>query len=137
MPDVFTAWDSTPITEYYMDIRRKNIVNLLIADYVDKNRQALQTRYPDFTTFDKEFVVDTNLMRDFSDLATKEGVKKNENQYSLSGNLIKSQIRSLIAEKLFDVTSSVAVLNEYDREVLKAVEVIKNTALFVKLKIDH
>jgi carboxyl-terminal processing protease len=137
MPDVFTAWDSTPITEYYKDIRRKNIVNLLIGDYVDKNRQTLQVRYPDFKTYDKEFVVDTNLMRDFSDLALKEGVKKNEKQYSLSENLIKNQISSLIAEKLFDVTSSVAVLNEYDREVLKAVEVIKNTALFDKLKIQH
>ncbi len=135
MPDVFIPWDSTPITDYYMDLRRKNVVNLFVSDYVDKNRTELQKDYPDFDTFDKEFFAGETFMTDFRKEADKAGVKFDEKQYDLSLELIKSQIKSLIAQKLWDINASYRVINEYDKEVLKALGVIQDDSLFDQLKI--
>jgi len=136
MPDVFTAWDSTPITDYYLDLRRKNVINLFVGDYVDQNRSSLQKNYPDFKSFNQNFQVDDAFMVDFFALAEKDSVKKDEKQYKLSERLIKSQLKALIAQKLWDVTSFFNVVNQNDAEVLKAVEVIGNDGLFKKYQIQ-
>jgi carboxyl-terminal processing protease len=136
MPDVFTAWDSTPITDYYLDLRRKNVINLYIGDYVDQNRTTLQKNYPDFKTFNQNFQVDDAFMNNFFAQAEKEGVKKDEKQYPLSEKIIKSQMKALIAQKLWDVTAFFNIINQNDNEVIKAVEVIQNDVLFKKYQIQ-
>ena len=136
MPDVFTAWDSTPITDYYLDLRRKNVINLYIGDYVDQNRTTLQKNYPDFKTFNQNFQVDDAFMNNFFAQAEKEGVKKDEKEYPLSEKIIKSQMKALIAQKLWDVTAFFNIINQNDNEVIKAVEVIQNDGLFRKYQIQ-
>jgi carboxyl-terminal processing protease len=137
MPDVFIPWDSAPISDYYLDLRRKNIVNTFVGDYVDKTRKSLKASYPDFSTFDKTFLVDDAFMADFFIYAEKEGVKKDEKGYIASEKLLKSQIKGLIAQKLWDMNELYAIINQYDEEVLKAIEVVEDDALFEKLKIDR
>ena len=136
MPDVFTAWDSTPITDYYLDLRRKNVINLFVGDYVDQNRTSLQKNYPDFKSFNQDFQVNEAFMNDFFALAEKDSVKKDEKQYLLSERLIKSQLKALIAQKLWDVTAFFNVVNQNDDEVIKAVEVIGNDGMFRKYQIQ-
>jgi carboxyl-terminal processing protease len=129
MPDVFIPLDTTPFfTDYYMNIRRKNVLNLFVGDYVDQNRKELQKNYPEFEQFN---------MKGFLALAEKQGVKMNDKEYAVSGNLIRSQIKSLIAEKLWDVNSSFIVINQDDQEVQKAINVMKNDALFDKQGIQR
>ncbi|TRZ70578.1 MAG: peptidase S41, partial [Bacteroidetes bacterium] len=137
MPDVFIPWDSSIISDYYLDLRRKNVINLFVGDYVDKNRQTLQTTYPDFGSFDKSFSLNESFMKPFFELAEKQGIKFDEKGYAASEKLIKSQIKGLIAEKLWSLNSFYQVANQIDEEVNKAIEVIGNTALFDKLMIDR
>jgi carboxyl-terminal processing protease len=137
MPDVFIPLDTTAVTEYYLDLRRKNVLNLFVGDYVDKNRKDLQKDYPDFDLFDKKFIIDDAFMKDFLALADKQGVKMNEKQYGLSESLIKAQIKAAIAEKLWDVNDYFKVINNEDNEVQKAIGVIKDNALFDKLGIQR
>ncbi len=137
MPDVFIPWDSSIISDYYLDLRRKNVVNLFVGEYVDKNRGTLQSEYPDFKTFDKVFSLNEQFMKPFFELAEKQGVKLDEKGYKASEKLIKSQIKGLIAEKLWNLSAFYEVANQDDEEVIKAVEVIEDNALFDKLKIDR
>ncbi len=137
MPDVFIPWDSTPISDYYLDLRRKNVVNTYVGDYVDKNRKELKASYPEFSGFDKNFRIDDAFMADFFIYAEKEGVKKDEKGYAASEKLIKSQLKGVIAQKLWDMTELYTIINEYDEEVLKAIEVVEDNALYQKLKIDR
>ena len=134
MPDVFIPWDSTPFTDYYIDIRRNNIINLLVGDYVDKNRKALQKQYPDFESFHQHFNVDETVMKLFFAAADSAKVKFDEQQYAASENLIKTQIKGLIAQKLWDMVAYFTIVNEYDREVLKALEVMKDGSAFKSLE---
>ncbi len=137
MPDVFIPWDSTPISDYYLDLRRKNVINTFVGDYVDKTRQFLKTTYSDFARFDKKFLVDSSLMNNFFAYAEKEGVKKDEKGYAVSEKLIKSQIKGLVAQKLWDMNELYAIVNQEDEEVQKALEVVQDDSVFEKLKIDH
>lgn len=137
MPDVFIPLDTTPITDYYLNLRRKNVINLFNGNYIDKNRSELVKNYPDFDTFNKKFIVDDVFMKDVLALADKLGVKMDEKQYALSESLIKSQIKASIAEKLWDITVYFKIMNHEDNEVQKAIGVIKNDALFDKLGLQR
>jgi len=137
MPDVFIPLDTTPFTDYFLNLRRKNVINLFVGDYVDKYRKDLKTKYPDFDTFDRKFILDDEFMKDFLALAEKQGVKMNEKEYGLSEILIKSQIKSLIVQKLWDVNDSYKIINQEDNEVQKAIGIINNDALFNKMGIQR
>jgi carboxyl-terminal processing protease len=137
MPDVFVPWDSTPISDYYLDLRRKNVINTFVSDYVDKSRKTLKADYPQFSLFEEKFQTDDAFMADFFAYAEKEGVKKDDKGYGLSEKLIKSQLKGLIAQKLWDMTELYTIINQYDEEVLKALEVIQDDGLFKTLKIDR
>ena len=76
-------------------------------------------------------------MSKFLALAEKEGVKMVDKEYSLSENLIKNQLKAFIAQKLWDVTASFAIINQDDIEVKKAVEVIQSDALYMKYQSPH
>jgi len=132
MPDVFFPLDTTPFTDYFLNLRRKNVINMFVGDYVDKSRKDLQKKFPDFELFDKKFIIDDDFMKDFLSLAEKQGVKMNEKEYGLSERLIRSQIKSLIAQKLWDVNASFMIINREDHEVQKAIGVIKDDAAFDK-----
>jgi carboxyl-terminal processing protease len=135
MPDIFIPWDSSQISDYYMDLRRKNVIGTFVSDYVDRNRASLQANYPDFSTFDKKFVIDDAFMNTFFEAADKEGVKKDEKGYATSEKLIRNQLKALIAQKLWDTVAFYEVINQWDDEVLKALNVIQDNALFKRLKI--
>jgi len=137
MPDVFIPWDSTIVSDYYLDLRRKNVINLFVGEYVDKNRQSLQASYPGFKVFDINFKTDEEFLKAFFELAEKQNVKFDEKGYAASEKLIKSQIKGLIAEKLWSLNAYYQVVNQNDEEVIKAVEVIGDNSLFDKLKIDR
>lgn len=137
MPDVFFPLDTTPFTDYFLNLRRKNVINMFVGDYFDKSRKDLQKQYPDFDLFDKKFIVDDTFMKDFLSLAEKQGVKMNEKEYGLSETLIKSQIKSLIAQKLWDVNASFMIINREDHEVQKAIGVIKDDAVFDKMGLQR
>ncbi len=137
MPDVFIPWDSTIISDYYLDLRRKNLVNAYVGEYVDKNRKSLQKSFPEFSSFDANFVIDDGFMEDFFAYAEKEGVKKEDKGYAQSEKLIKSQLKGLIAQKLWDMKELYTIINQSDAEVLKAIEVIEDDSLFEKLNIDR
>ncbi len=137
MPDVFFPLDTTPFTDYFLNLRRKNVINMFVGDYVDKSRKDLQKRFPDFDLFDEKFIVGDDFMKDFLSLAEKQGVKMNEKEYGLSERLIRSQIKSLIAQKLWDVNASFMIINHEDHEVQKAIGVIKDDAVFDKMGLQR
>ena len=84
MPDIFIPWDSTRLTDYYLDIRRNNIINPLVGEYIDKNRGKLQKIYPDFAKFNEEYVVEEPLMKLFFKAADEADIEMDEEEYAAS-----------------------------------------------------
>ena len=76
-PDIFIPIDTSRINDYFIDLRRKNVLNDFTMDFIDKNREDLLRKYPDFKKFQSDFVMDKKFMTDFEKAAEKAGVKKN------------------------------------------------------------
>jgi carboxyl-terminal processing protease len=137
MPDVFIPFDSTRFSDYYVDLRRKNVFNNFVLDYFEDNRQTLQKDYPDFDTFNQNFIMDDKIIQEFISYAEKEGVKKDEKGFEDSKNEILYSIKALFARNLFDYTAYFKIINQIDDEFLKSVDIIKDNAMFDKLSINY
>lgn len=193
MPDIFIPMDTTKISDYYVDLRRKNVFNDFVMDYIDNNREKLLKQYPDFKKFQNEFEITNDFMKSFEQYAFKVGVKKNVinpdkintilSQYlqkikadttkinslktykdladwllsdyetlkneiiittsqedknlistaEASDKYIRYQIKALLARNLYDINSYYQVIKDIDDTYLKALEIIQNDKLFLKL----
>jgi carboxyl-terminal processing protease len=135
MPDVFIPWDSTMFSDYYVDLRRKGVLNTFTIQYVDNKRESLHQLYPDFEAFRKGFIVTPEIIVDFKQLAEKEKVAFDEEGWKASGVLIETQIKALIARNLWDMNAFYEIMSSIDPEYNRAVELLKDDQAFKKLNI--
>ena len=135
MPDVFVPLDTTASSKYYLDILRKGLMNEFVIDYMEKNRKSLNSLYPNLATFRKDFVMDDNLMNEFTSFAASKDVPLDNEGLETSSNEIRYIIRGLIARNLFDVSAYFEMINPIDHELMRAVEVMNEENMFRKLSI--
>ncbi len=137
MPDIFVPYDSTWVSDYYITLRRKGVINRFTLQYVDDNREALILAYPDFEVFNDKFNVDDDFMKNFIEFTEKEGVEFNEEEYQTSKNIIEQQLKSWIARNLWDVNAMYQVITGIDYTFQKVVDIFQDGTLFGELKISQ
>ena len=137
MPDIFVPWDSTWISDYYTDLRRKGVLNQFTVQYVDDHRQEILAKYPDVRTYIEDFDLDKDFMKDFIAFAEKMEVPFDEEGYNTSENYLKTQIKAWMARNLWDISASYEVFTVIDDAYSKALEVIEDEALFSDWKIQY
>ncbi|NTV82694.1 MAG: S41 family peptidase, partial [Bacteroidales bacterium] len=103
MPDVFIPWDSTMFSDYYVELRRKGILNTFTLEYVDEHRDKLNKLYPSSAGFSKDFIITAEMIDDLKELAEKEEIKFDEKGWNASEELILTQMKALIARNLWDI----------------------------------
>lgn len=135
MPDVFIPWDSTMFSDYYVEIRRKGVLNTFSLQYVEENRAKLNEHFPTLVSFKEKFSVDSVLIKEFKDLAEKEGVKFDETGWKSSELLINTQIKAMIAMNLWNIGSFYEIMSPIDEEFRKAVDLLEDNDIFRKLNI--
>lgn len=134
MPDVFVPLDTTEYSKYYRDLVAKGVLNQFAIDYVDKHRKELQKKYATLVDFDRRFDVSEAMMKDFIARGEKEKVAYNEEQYRISENVLKAIIKGLIARDVFsDVSAYSLVINHSNKELLEALKIINDDALYNQL----
>jgi len=121
MPDVFVPLDTTEITEYYKSLSRGGHFNTFTLSYVDKIRDQIFQRHPDFESFRREFVCDEKFMNEFFDFVNKEqeDLKFDQEQYRISEKLIKLRLKAMLAQDLWGATEFYQIYNETN-EILQA-----------------
>ena len=130
MPDIFVPIDTTKITDYYTDLWRKGIPNKFVYKYVDDNRKKLTKQYSDFTMYNNEYEIDENTLHKFIKYAQKEGVAENKEELNISKDVIKLQLKALIASSLWGTSEYYQVINQINPIFKKAVEVLDNPSLY-------
>ncbi len=105
MPDVFTPIDTSKASDYYVDLRRKNVLNDFIMDYMEKNRQTLMTKYPTFKEFAKSFSLDGEFLNSFNQFAEGKGVRKNQ--------IIPDRLTSFMADFTNDYLKDTTLAKKY------------------------
>jgi carboxyl-terminal processing protease len=137
MPDIFIPWDSTWISDYYTDLRRKGVLNQFTVQYVDDHREEILIEYPTVEEYSQSFVLDDDFMQEFFVFAEGMEVPFDEEGYEVSGEFLQTQIKAWMARNLWDVSASYVVFSEMDDAFIMALEVLNDDALFDELKIHY
>ena len=138
MPDIFISLDTSYLYRYYNRIQRNSIVNNFVMDYVDKNREKLTRQYPVFDQFEKKFQITDDIVESIVATAEKEGIERDQESINFTRDLMKKEIKALIARDIYTRDHFFKIYNQDDKALIKAIEVLKNQKLFKELlaKID-
>ncbi len=137
MPDIFIPWDSTWISDYYTELRRKGVLNQFTVQYVNDHREELLSEYPEVESYIKGFEIDDAFMKNFITFGEGMEVEFDEKGYETSGKFLRTQIKAWMARNLWDVGASYQVFSEMDDGFLKAMEVLNDETLFMDSKIHY
>lgn len=137
MPDIFIPVDTTSNTRYFIDLYRNGLLNQFPLDYVDQSRAKLMEKYPTLADFKKNFDKDHSLINEFTTYAETKKVKKVEKDLQASAVDIEAILHASVARNLYTPESYYEVINIVDKELQKALEVIKNDDWFKKNKISY
>lgn len=133
MPDIFVPADTSFSSPLYVDLIRKGIFNRFTVDYVMKNREFLLKDYKNFKAYNDNFVVTDNMINDFKNLAVEEGIDWNEEQFERSEDMIKLQLKALIARNEWDMKSYYQVISKEDEVIKKAMDVLNDNSYYNKI----
>lgn len=136
MPDIFIPLDTTRVTDYYSTLIRKGIINEYIQKYLETHRDELKKDYPTSDAFCKNYSLTPAFMNEFIAFADKEGVSKNEEEYTKSEKYLKNLLKARLAQTLFDFGAFWQVYNETDDVYNRAMQVIQDKNKFKELKIN-
>ncbi len=125
MPDIFIPADTSHYTPFYGEIVRKGLITDFINSYVDNNRAQLTRKYKSAEELEKSFVVTDKFFNEFLSYCKEKGVEPKENEIEISGPELKKYLKGFVLRNLFDFNSYLRYLNRDDREILKALEVLK------------
>jgi carboxyl-terminal processing protease len=138
MPDIFVPLDTNEFKPYFRKVLNAGIFNSFSLTYVDNNRTTLKSKYPNFNSFNKQFLCDENLMNEFFSFIAKEqsDIKLNETEFKENEELFKLYIKSLIAQNYWGTTEFYKIYNQRNAILNVALQTIENTKKFDKFGIE-
>lgn len=134
IPDVFVPMDTAINYLYFNRLIAKNVIGEYILNYIDKNREQLRKKYPDFDRFNEEFVVSDGMIADIVKAGEAAGVKKDDKLMKPILPSMKLQVKALIARDLWDMNEMFRIMNTENDILKKGLETLKDGTYDKKLK---
>ncbi len=132
MPDVFIPLDTARYTDYHRNLVAKGAMNKFVLNYVEANRKSINSKYPQFKNYKEKFVVTDEMLKNLSDLGEKEDVKFEEEEFNKSKELLRLQVKALIARDIWNTNEYYEIMNMNNDSYLKAIELLKDKNLYKK-----
>jgi carboxyl-terminal processing protease len=126
MPDIFVPMDTSGHYPYVNRLRRNNIVNNFTLEYMDKNREELKSKYPDFNKFESKFEVSEEMISEIVENGVKEGIEKNEESLTFIKSDLKKEIKALLARDLYSRNDFYKIYYQDDESIIEALKVFEN-----------
>ena len=132
MPDIFVSLDTSGGSEYLSALNSKGLISEFAYNYVDQNRTALK-KYKSFNDFNVAFNVNESVLNQLSAFAQKNKVKPDEKGLKVSGTIIRTQLKALIARQIWKNDGFYPVIHSIDQTLKKAIELVENKQVAVKV----
>lgn len=128
MPDIFVPQDTTGMTSYFRMAANRGLIIRYTFDYTDQNRSTLQK----YDTPEKmeAYLKGQNLLNKFAAWAEKKSLKRRNNLMMKSRRLFEMSLYGNIIYNMLGMEAYVECLNESDKTVLKAVEILEKGESF-------
>jgi carboxyl-terminal processing protease len=136
MPDIFVPVDTSIHYPYMNRLRRNNIVNNFTLDYVDKNRERIKSKFPDFKSFDSKFEVSEEMLAEIVENGVKEGIEKNDESLTFIKTDLKREVKALLARDLYSRDDFYKVYYKDDKAIIEALKVIGSQKNYDKLLVS-
>ena len=136
IPDYFVPLDTTGTSAYFNKLIRKGIFNQFALSWVNKNREYLEKKYPNFDKFNSKF--DTqNAVDELIKYAEAEGLEFKEDQYNKAKHVIHTRLKANIAQDLFNYKKFYQIINNLNNALEKSLELLKDDKAFSKLAMNN
>lgn len=132
MPDIFIPIDTTRYTNYHRDLVANGLVNRFAMSYLDHNREMMNKSYAKFSKYKTDFQVTDKLMQELIDMATQEKIDFKEEEYERSKEVIRLQIKALIARDLYDMGEYFQIVNDDNPSFKEALRIINDPNAYNK-----
>ncbi|MFV0591473.1 MAG: S41 family peptidase [Draconibacterium sp.] len=137
MPDIFVPLDTSRNYVYLNQLRRKNVTYNFVLNFIDKNRDDLKKKYPDFDQFNKNFSISDDVIDEVVSMGEKEGVAKNEESLEFTKDNLKQELKAFIARDLYSRNDMYKIINQDDPELKKALEVLDDKKEYEGLLVSN
>ena len=120
MPDIFVPMDTTRASDYYINLRSKNLFNEYSINYAEANREELLKKYPTYEDFNKAWD-ELDLMQEFQHYADEKGVKPD----AIKTDWVNNMVRDYLKENTKDSTTTYNSYVDYAKEILEGDKMLK------------
>lgn len=133
MPDIFVPADTANYSDYYKALSRKGILTSYVLEYADHNRAKINSEFRTFDDFKNRFEFSEPEIRDFIKKGEDAGIKFNEAEYNISKSDILMVLKALVANNIWQTNEYYRIINEKDKVIDKALEIISNKDAYNKI----
>ncbi|RLD48698.1 MAG: peptidase S41 [Bacteroidetes bacterium] len=134
MPDIFIPADTVHYPSFYRKQLNSGKINEFIHLYVEKNRNVIFQDFKNFENFFSDFELSDEEIENLINYVYEDEIKKKDYLNEFEHNkYIKTQLKALIANDIWDNTEYYKILNNEDQAVLKAVEVLNNKKEYAEI----
>ena len=130
MPDIFVPQDTTGMTSYYRMAATRGLIAQFAFQYTDQNRQMLQ-KYENADELLK-YIKTQNILEKFARFAESKGLKRRNILMYQSKELFNRNLYGNIIYNMLNMEEYLKFINQSDKAVLKALEVLKKEESFPK-----
>jgi carboxyl-terminal processing protease len=132
MPDIFVPIDTASYSSYHRLLMASGLINRVAMSYLDRNRDMLAALYPEVSKYKESFEVPETLLDELTGLAANEKIALDDAGYEQSKDLIKLQIKALIARDLHDISDYYQIINDDNQSFKAALRLINDDAAYRK-----
>ncbi len=123
-PDVFVSIDTIGHSSYLAQVSYNGLINDFAFDYADKERKNLKA-FKTVQKFNSDFTITTPVFNEFIAYAEKNKIKRNEKQINASQEIIKTQLKALIARNIWSNEGFYPVIQTQDDVLKKAIGLMR------------
>ena len=130
MPDIFVPQDTTGMNSYFRMAMNRGLTIQFAFQYTDQNRQRLQ-KYENGEDLLK-YLKTQNILEKFARFAESKGLKRRNILMYKAKELFDRNLYGNIIYNMLDMEEYMKFLNQSDKTVLKALEVLEKGESFPK-----
>ncbi|MBP3253355.1 MAG: S41 family peptidase [Bacteroidales bacterium] len=104
MPDIFIPMDTSRASDYFINLRSKNVFNEFALSWTELHRNEMLASYPKYEDFDAAWE-SLHLMKEFEDYAASKGVKPTNIKPQWINNIIDGYLKQMQNDSLHEYSS--------------------------------
>ena len=126
MPDVFVPMDTTKMTKSHRNLMAKGTINRWILAYFRNHQKTLHNTYSAFESFNNKFSFTEKDLDELFEAGRRDSATLDSTELVQSAELIKLQLKALLANDLFEQGSYSRIMNQRMPAFKEAIDIISD-----------